>query len=62
MEKAAFLINSYVWGIRLVFSFRLSYGIEEERHQATHVAADTAIHQRQDVRYHPYAEDKGNSA
>lgn len=44
------------------FSFRLSYGTEKERHQTAHVAADTTIHQRQDVRYHPYAENQRNSA
>ena len=43
-------------------SFACLNGTEEERHQAAHLAADTAVHQRQDVRDHPYAETKADCA
>ena len=41
----------------------LSYGIEKERHQETHLGGDTAIRQRWcDVCHHTNAEDKGHRA
>ena len=33
LEKAAFLINSYVWGIRLVFPFCPSYNVLIKKHE-----------------------------
>ena len=47
-------------GLEKGFSVRLPDRTAEERHQAAHLAADTAVHQRQDVRDHPYAEDEAD--